>query len=141
MVNNIINAISIKLNQVFGDGYRIYDESVKQGLKEPCFLVVALNPSQSTLIGNRYFRQHPFDIHYFPLVTDSKRELQDMGSKLFEVLEYITLEDGDLLRGQEMRYETVDGVLHFFVDYNMVVKKNITPKDDMEVLIVETDLA
>lgn len=141
MVNNIINAISIKLNQVFGDGYRIYDESVKQGLKEPCFFVLTLNPSQSTLIGNRYFRQHPFDIHYFPLVTDSKRELQDMGSKLFEVLEYITLEDGDLLRGQEMRYETVDGVLHFFVDYNMVVKKNITPKDDMEVLIVETDLA
>lgn len=141
MVNNIINAISIKLNQVFGDGYRIYDESVKQGLKEPCFFVLALNPSQSTLIGNRYFRQHPFDIHYFPLVTDSKRELQDMGSKLFEVLEYITLEDGDLLRGQEMRYETVDGVLHFFVDYNLVVKKNITPPDDMEVLIVETDLA
>ena len=140
MVNDLIDAISIKLNQVFGDGKRIYSETVKQGLQEPCFFIAVLNPLQTQMIGNRYFRQHPFDIHYFPAIRDSKNELQGMASDLFNVLEYITLTTGDLVHGTEMHYEIVDGILHFFVNYNMIVRKVDVPTDDMETLTVNNDV-
>jgi len=82
MVNDLIDGISIKLNQVFDDDYRIYSEDVTQGLIEPCFFIVVLNPSQIQMIGSRYFRQHPFDVHYFPTVQDNNNELQAMASNL-----------------------------------------------------------
>lgn len=139
MVNNLIDGISIKLNQVFGDDKKIYSETVKQGLKEPCFFIAVLNPSQEKMIKGRYFRQHPFDVHYFPSKDGGNKEIQSVASQLLDGLEYITLANGDLVRGTNMNYEVVDGVLHFFVQYNMYIKK-IEVSDDMETLTIETDL-
>lgn len=140
MINKIIDGISIKLNQVFGDGVKIYSEDVKQGLNEPCFFIAVLNPSQVNVIGNRYFRQHPFDIHYFPAVRDNNNEPQGMASDLYEALETITLIDGDLVRGTKMNHEVVDGVLHFFVNFDMYVKKVVVPEESMEVVDHETNV-
>ena len=140
MVNDLIDAISVKLNQVFGDGVKIYSESVKQGLKEPCFFIAVLNPTQSPIIGVRYFRAHPFDIHYFPSKDGGNQEIQDVASKLFDTLEYITLLNGDLVRGTEMHYEKVDDVLHFFVKYNMFVYKQVEKADPMETLTVNNNV-
>ena len=53
MLVKTIESISIKLNQVFGDGYEIHTESVEQGLKEPCFFIVPLEASETQIIGNR----------------------------------------------------------------------------------------
>lgn len=41
MINSIIEAISVSLNGEFGDDYEIHMEEIKQGLKEPCFLLLA----------------------------------------------------------------------------------------------------
>ena len=131
MVNELLNGISIKLNQVFGDGYEIYgDTDVVQGLKEPCFFIAILNPSQTKLIGQRYFREHPFDVQFFPTKSGDNVELQEVASELFLALEYITLLNGDLVHGTTMNYENVDGVLHFKVNYNMFLRK-VEPKDNM----------
>lgn len=131
MVNELLNGISIKLNQVFGDGYEIYgDTDVVQGLKEPCFFIAILNPSQTKLIGQRYFREHPFDVQFFPAKSGDNVELQEIASELFLALEYITLLNGDLVHGTSMNYENVDGVLHFKVNYNMFLRK-VEPKDNM----------
>lgn len=135
MVNNLIDGISVKLNEVFGNEIRIYSEPIKQGLKEPCFFIAVLNPIQSPMIGNRYFRECPFDIHYFPSKDGGNQEIQDVASDLFEVLEYISLLNGDLVRGTNMQYEVVDGVLHFFVTYGLYVKKDIPGEDLMGELI------
>lgn len=137
MVNDLIDGISIKLNQVFGDGKKIYSESVKQGLKEPCFFIAVLNPLQTQIIGNMYFRQQPFDIHYFPAIQGSKNELHAMASDLFIALEYVTLINGDLVHGTKMSYEVVDDVLHFFVNYDMRIRKVETPTDSMGTLTVK----
>ena len=45
-------------------------------------------------------------------------------------LEYITV-TGDLVRGTKMKYEIIDGVLNFFVNYDLFVYKVVTP-DVME---------
>jgi hypothetical protein len=140
MVNDLIDGISVKLNQVFGDGKKIYSELVKQGLEEPCFYVVVLNPSETQVIGNRYFRQHQFDIHYFPQGQGSNKEINEMASDLFESLEYITLLNGDVIHGTGMKYEVVDGVLHFFVNYNLYIKRVEVPIDNMETLTVNNEV-
>lgn len=137
MVNEILTGISVKLNQVFGEGYEIYgDSDVVQGLTEPCFFIAILQPSQSKLIGQRYFREHPFDVQYFPKESRNNIELHDVASELFEALEYITLLSGDLVHGTSMEYEIVDGVLHFKVNYNMFLRKE-AKLDPMETIDVE----
>ena len=39
IVNSIIDAICITINNDFGDDYTIYTESIKQGFEEPCFFI------------------------------------------------------------------------------------------------------
>lgn len=123
MLNKTIIGISQALNQAFGDDYNIYIDNVEQDLNAPCFLVLPITKSQEQRLGNRYERFQTFDIHYFPSNTEKyTRECMDVVEKLFDVLEHITV-DGDLVRGTSMNSEIQEGVLHFFVDYNMFLTK------------------
>lgn len=137
MVNEIRDGISIKLNATFGDGYKVYLKDVRQGLKEPCFFVALLQPERRPMIGPRSFQTNPFDIHYFPIDEADNGEMITVGEQLMEAMEIITLLNGDLIRGTNRKYEIVDGVLHFFVNFNMHL---IKPVDAtlMETLDVET---
>ena len=131
MVNEIKNAISIKLNQVYGDAYEIYSKDVEQGLQEPCFFIKILNSSRRQLIGNRYYLEISVDVHYFLAVKGDNDKLDEVGMSLFDDLEYITMVNGDQIRGTNMSYEKVHGVLHFFVTYGLYVKKDIPAEDPM----------
>ena len=138
MLNKIKEAIAIKLNQEFGDEYAIHTESVMQGLKEPCFFIVLLTAIQTHVIGKRYFREQPFDIHYFPSTNDST-EINDVADRMNDAMEYILM-DVDLLSGTKMSHETIDNVLHFFVNFNFHVYKEPEAIDPMEVLTVGSEL-
>ncbi len=123
MINEIVNGICLALNSEFGDEYEIYTETLKQGLKEPCFSIVCINPTQEQFLGKRYYKTNCFCIHYFPSSVDTNAEINTVREKLFNALEYITV-DGDLIRGTSMTAETDDlGVLNFIVNYNLFVKK------------------
>lgn len=136
MINSIIDGISIKLNQEFGDSYEIYSEEIKQGLNEPCFFIAFLRNGQTQVIGQRYYKEHFFDIHYFPKsVTDRNLELNEVAEELSDVLEYITV-NGDLIRGTNMNSEVVDGVLHFMVNFNLFVRREAVVEESMGDLAV-----
>lgn len=47
MINEIIKGVSMKLNATFGAGYKIYQNDVEQGFKEPCFFIAVLKPTFS----------------------------------------------------------------------------------------------
>lgn len=128
MLNQIIEAISTAIHAEFGDGYKCYMESVEQGLEEPCFFIQCLNPTHELFLNRRYFRQNHFVIQYFPQNTEYQRECNDVAERLYECLEYITLYDevaeaneNKPIRGSEMHFETVNGVLNFMVDFNCFV--------------------
>lgn len=132
-INSIIESISISLNAEFGDDYVIYAEAVEQGLKEPCFFVSCLNPTNRLFLGRRYFRENQFCIQYFPANKDRiKEECNAAAERLFSCLEWITVA-GDLTRGTKMRYEIADGVLSFFVNYDLFVYKTAenTPMEEI----------
>ena len=120
MINKIIDGISLQVADSFGDGYKIYTEQVKQGLKEPCFFIICVNPTNNQVLGNRYFRNNLFCVQYFPSSNEPKAECNSILDDLYHALEYITV-DGKLIRGTKMHGELVDGVLNFFVNYDMFV--------------------
>lgn len=139
MLPDLVDAISIKLNESF-PGVEIYSESVLQALNPPCFFIGVLNPSQDQLLGKRYFRKHPFDVHYFPAVADNKAEMYQKATELTTALELVTLLNGDVIRGTEPRWEIVDGVLHFFVSYDVFVQKITTAEEFMGEVTIEADV-
>ena len=133
MLNETIEAIAITLHGVFGDGYEIYRDSVQQGLQEPCFLIGILKPEITPIIGNRLMERNPFDIQYFPNKQGDHTELFMVAKKLMLSLDFLTLQNGDKLRGIHMSYEIIDHVLHFFVQYSVHMQAQ-TQKTYMETL-------
>lgn len=135
-INDVIIAISRKLYDTFGDAYEIHTESIEQGFQEPAFFIFLLNPEVDQVVGNRYHETLPFDIHYF---GSGYMDAYSTANKLMSEMEYIQLLNGDLLRGTKMKGEVVNGVLHFFVNYNFHVYKVSNPLDKMEEIVVNSN--
>lgn len=121
MLNEIVNAISLKLSESF-EGIDVHVNELEQGFKEPCFFIDLLNPSEKQIVGNRYLRSYLFDIAYFSR-NNSQVEIFDALDKMHNVLEYIKLEDGTLMRGLNRNTMEEDNVLHYFVTYEMFIYK------------------
>ena len=139
MINKIIDGISVAIHSEFGDPYEVYTESIGQGLTEPCFSILCLNPTVEQFLGKRYFRTNQFCIHYFPKTAEKRSECQSVMERLIGALEIITV-DGDQCRGTSMYGEIVDGVLSFFVNYDMFVYKETDTEPTMETVSHNTDL-
>ena len=140
MVNKIIDGISIKINELFGDDYYIYSEEIEQGFKEPCFFISILNPSSTQKLGTRSYREYNFDIHYFPRTSNEKNyDMYDTNEKLIDGLEYISV-DGGLIRGSKIHSEIIDNVLHFFIKYSLFVIKEDVEAEKMESLILKQNI-
>lgn len=128
MTNAIIDAVSISLAAEFGESYTIYTEEVKQGLTEPCFFLSCANRTHRLFRGlagstQRYFQENLFCIQYFPVSDDRKNEeCNAVASRLNECLEWLDV-DGDLVMGTQMHCEIADGILNFFVNYDLFVRK------------------
>lgn len=122
MINAIIAGISQALDKEFG--CKIYTEEKRQGLEEPCFFLSVLNPSSTLFIGQRYSRKEAFCIQYLPKSEMLPREeCYAAAERLYRCLELIEV-DGVLVRGAKMKYEVIDDVLHFFVNYDRIVRRN-----------------
>ena len=113
----ISQCIIAQLNKFFPD-YDIYGEKVRQGFEEPCFFVQIL-PSKQEKELQSYRREEMFDIQYFldEFEEDANAKYEAMGNQLFQILEYLPIADGKLLRGLDMSYQIIDDVLHFNVRY------------------------
>lgn len=140
MYNDILDAITRRLNELFGDGCEIYTDPVKQGLKEPCFFVQFLEPTEKPMMGQRYFRETGIVIQYLP--GEPAQLLRGMNwatEILMDGMEYITLADGSRLRGtgRSARPNLEDGVLTFFVSYNLYIIKTKQEADTMETIEIE----
>lgn len=140
MINSIIEAISISLNAEFGDKYELHMEEIKQDLKEPCFFISCLNPTKNLFFGKKYFRKNQFVIQYFPESEEVQRECNAVAERMNECLEYITpIGDSLPLRGTKMKYEVVDGVMHYFINYDCFVYK-VEQNEPMETLETSTNV-
>lgn len=140
MINSIIEAVSISLNEEFGDGHAVHMEEIMQDLETPCFFIQCLNPACELFSGRRYFRSNQFCIQYFPESSEIQRESNDVAERMMQCLEYITIRGEDRpVRGTKMKYEIIDGVLNFFVNYDFFICKT-GQQTCMESLESDTDV-
>ena len=138
MLNEIVNAISLSLSESFG-GIDVHVNELEQGFEEPCFFIDLLNPSEKQIVGNRYLRSYLFDIAYFPK-NNSQVEIFDVLDKMHDVLEYIKLEDGTLMRGLNKNTVEEDNVLHYFVTYEMFIYKAGDNKNNAKMEKIELNI-
>lgn len=135
-INRIIEGLGAKLHAL--TGYPVYVDFKKNHVQFPCFRLKLLDQSSEHVLGGRYMQEHRFDIWYIlndaDEVTDSRKEIHEMAEALFMALEYIILEDGTQVRGEEMSYRVTDGILHFFVAYNVFVLKERPHVEKMQTL-------
>ncbi len=117
MIKKIIDGILAALSEEFGDEYTLYTESVKQGMKEPCFFVFCISPNTRVFRGRRYYHENQFAIQYLTAADEPRAECASVAERLFACLELITV-DGDLMRGTDMNADISDEVLTFTVNYN-----------------------
>ncbi|MED4377983.1 hypothetical protein P9274_20205 [Schinkia azotoformans] len=123
-VNQIRESIISTLDSNFHTT-KIYGEEIAQGFQEPCFFVKLLSVAHDRELGRRYKRYHSFDIHYFSDADYKNENMNDIAEKLYQTMEYIE-SNGRLYSGRKMKHEIVDGVLHFFVDYDFSLYKEKT---------------
>lgn len=125
MINSIIEAISIALDDEFGNDYSIYAEEVPQNLERPCFFISSLNSDDTLYPSKRHKRQNQFAIQYFP-VSDikAKHECLDTAERMLVCLEMVTMDDSTAFLGYDTHYEITDGILHYFTNYNFFTRKH-----------------
>lgn len=137
MYDQIMDAVTQRLDELFeGDGYTIYTDEVAQDLREPCFFVSFLEPSEKQRIGNRYYRETGMAVQFLPGEADQpSRLLRQVAECLMGGLEYVMMPDGKPIRGTNREWKVADGVLNFFVNYNVFVQKEKGKEDAMEALL------
>lgn len=118
MVNSILYGITNAIKSAF-DEVPIYIDTVEQGLTDPCFFVLPISASEGRLLSLRAYREVVFDVHY---ISDAGRlKLESVASQLYLVLRQITLLDGSMLNGFDLKHEIEGDALHFFVKYKPTV--------------------
>ena len=137
-----INNLKIGINQALDEEFtniNIYNERIEQGFEEPCFFIKVLSSGQNKELNIRYKKSISFDIHYFSDQEDINSDCLNMSDKLYEVLEYIKI-NKNLYRSTNMTHEVIDGVLHFMLQFNYHVIKEIQKAPKMQKLIQEVKL-
>ena len=120
-INDIQNAISVKLHEAFGDGYKKYIDEIPQGFKTPAFLIQFLNLEHKRQIGKRWKVTTLFNVQYFP--ENGLSEASNVTLKVQRALKEITLLNGSMMLGTEPNSEVVDGVAHNFIHYNFFLQE------------------
>ena len=129
LIKEIINGISKKLYGFYEGLYDIYVEEVEQGLQMPCFMINLISSDIRMILKPRYKFESVFDVIYF---GDGYKDCMDRGSELYDILEYITINDKDLIRGTKMNMYIIKNILHFRVNYNLILQNKPDIIDMME---------
>lgn len=128
----IIDAISVRLNEVFGEDYTIYLEQVEQGLQTPCFFIQPIESTDKNMISIRKYRTNTFVITFIPSGTGSQREqLVQVANRLLDHFDSFDLGNGVVLPTFDRSIDVADGTLNFILAFKYYKYKNGN-SDDMQ---------
>ncbi len=135
MIDDIFQGIAGALKNAFDD-IECTTFITEQGLETPCFYIHLLKATDEPYPSDIKNRVQPFDIMYFPYDENDNQTMYNVARVAIEALEIIDVGDRKL-RGTNISYEIQDGVLHIFVNYNVLVRP-LKPEYYMETL--DTDI-
>lgn len=131
MLQKILNAVTKQIHTTFGYE-RIFTDEVEQGIKLPYALVTAESSPRVKKAGDRYEETTTVSVIIEIDNSDMFDELRSIGSQLEDVLEYITLSDGDKLRGDNFHIVIENGYVDFTVDYKYFIRKIKAAEETMQ---------
>lgn len=137
MIQSITNGIIKAIRTEYDKSYRIYTESIEQGLIEPCFSILCLNAEGNREVGDRFKRYFPFMITYFPSSDEPVKECNTVCETLLGLLCDVETDIG-LVYGSEMSGQLIDGNLQFSVQYNVSALLQRDQGESMGDLTVDT---
>lgn len=138
IIDGIVKAIRTEYNE---DSYRIYTESIEQGLKEPCFSVLCLDTSGERELGDRFKRYFPFMITYFPSSVEPIAECNAVCETLLGLLNDIETDIGIVHAADIPSGKVVDGNLQLNIQYNLFARLHREPVDSMGDVTIDTTTA
>lgn len=121
-INDIITAISIKLHQSFGDGYKKYVDEIPQGFETPAFFIQFLNLEHIRQVGGRWKVTPLFNIQYFP--EQGATESANMTLKIQQALKVVKLVNGAQMLARGTNSEVVDGIAHNFMRFDFFLQES-----------------
>lgn len=120
-INDIQNAIAVKLHETFGEDYKKYMDEVPQGFKTPAFLIQFLSLEQIQQISNRWKVTPLFNVQYFP--QKSASESANMTLKIQQALKDVTLLNGAVMLARGANSEVIDGIGHNFMRFDFFLQE------------------
>ena len=112
---------------------RIFTDEVAQGIKLPYAFVTADTSPRVKKAGDRYEETTTISVIIEIEESDDMFDkLDNIGSQLEDVLEYITLKDGDKLRGDNFHSVIQNGYIDFTVDYKYFIRKIKDAEETMQ---------
>ena len=120
-INDIITAISIKLHDTFGDGYKKYIDEIPQGFATPAFYIQFLSFEHIQQIGGRWKVTPLFNVQYFP--KHGASESANMTLKIQQTLKVVKLLNGVQMLARGTNSEVVEGVAHNFMRFDFFLQE------------------
>lgn len=133
---SVKSATSIKLSNIFGDGVRKYKESITN-IQYPNFFIYQVSQDITPDTRNRWNISYLMNVRYryvedVETVTNLEEQLDAISLKLLTEFTEIQLERP--LKVKNARCEKADGVLQFFFNVNVRVKRELTEDEKMQLL-------
>lgn len=133
---SVKSATSIKLSNIFGDGVHKYKESITK-IQYPNFFIYQVSQDVTPDTRNRWNIGYLMNVRYryvedVETVTDLEQQLDAISLKLLTEFTEIQLERP--LKVKNARCEKADGVLQFFFNVDVRVKRELTEDEKMQLL-------
>lgn len=137
--NSIYDGVSLLLHHYYPTA-QIHGGNVKQGLRDGDFNVIIPISTHTGEMGIRARREPVILIRYYPSDVGGYAECAAIADILTTLLGSITTPEGDVVHGGAMRWEVVDGVMHFIITYrHLVFVAADEQPDEMENMRMVTD--
>ena len=139
---SIKSATSIKLGEIFGTDIKRYKDSVTI-VQYPNFFIYQVSANITPTTRNRWNIDYLMNIRYryvqdVETVTDLYQNLDAMALDLMAQFTEIQLERPVKVRNA--RYEKADGVLQFFFNVTVMIKRQLTEDEKMRILTLNEKL-
>ena len=142
MQNDLMDAVTRKLDELFSGEYPIYTKNVEQGIETPCFFVGVLKTSDDLLHGSRRQRTWDMRVQFIPEEhTDCAKLLNDVCETLLEGMEWISLPDGRLVHGLKPEGNISDGILTFQISFSRILIRTKEKAETMGTLDMKGTVA
>lgn len=130
--SDVLTAVSKAVHKALN--VPVYLEFKENNITFPCAYIKVIEPSMNRHVGELHNISLELDIMYYAnnldVVTDT-RKLIDIPRVLYQLLEFVQVGERTIM-GTGMKYKISDGVLHFFVTYENILRAVSKPIDHMK---------